>query len=159
MVNTFYPLYSTFFTQLGFDPVMPDVPSKKGMDQKEAAFCYPAELSHGFFYSLLYMDDPPDFIFLPHFKAVPAQKGYSSSQVCPFVQGETFFLRTTFKQKLDELKNRGIKVLTPMLDLTAGLETARKPLIETALKMGVGKKEAKQAFEKACKHRQNVWLK
>jgi len=149
MVNTFYPLYSTFFTQLGFDPVMPDVPSKKGMDQKEAAFCYPAELSHGFFYSLLYMDDPPDFIFLPHFKAVPAQKGYSSSQVCPFVQGETFFLRTTFKQKLDELKNRGIKVLTPMLDLTAGLETARKPLIETALKMGVGKKEAKQAFEKA----------
>lgn len=151
MVNTFYPLYSTFFTELGFEPVMPDSPSKEGMDQKEAAFCYPAELIHGFFHSLIYMENPPEFIFLPHFKAVPAQNGYTSSQVCPFVQGETFFLRTTFRKKLDELKARGTKVLTPLLDLTKGLETAEKPLVETAVKMGVGKKEAKKAFQKALK--------
>ncbi|RZB34591.1 MAG: hypothetical protein SRB1_00359 [Desulfobacteraceae bacterium Eth-SRB1] len=151
MVNTFYPLYSTFFTELGFEPVVPDSPSKEGMDQKEAAFCYPAELTHGFFYSLIYMENPPEFIFLPHFKAVPAQKGYTSSQVCPFVQGETFFLRTAFRKKLDELKAGGTQVLTPLLDLTEGLETARKPLIETAVKMGVGKKEAKNAFQKAVK--------
>ena len=151
MVNTFYPLYSTFFTQLGFEPVVPDSPSKKGMDQKEAAFCYPAELTHGFFHSLIYMENPPEFIFLPHFKAVPAQNGCTSSQVCPFVQGETFFLRTAFREKLDQLKDRGTKVLTPLLDMTEGLETARKPLVETAVEMGVGKKEAKKAFEKALK--------
>ncbi|MEA3428273.1 MAG: acyl-CoA dehydratase activase-related protein, partial [Thermodesulfobacteriota bacterium] len=151
MVNTFYPLYSTFFTELGFEPVVPDSSSKKGMDQKEAAFCYPAELAHGFFHSLIYMEDPPKFIFLPHFKAVPAQKGYTSSQVCPFVQGETFFLRTAFKEKLDELRAGGTKVLTPLLNMTEGLETAGKPLVETAVKMGVGKKEAKNAFQKALK--------
>ena len=151
MVNTFYPLYSTFFTELGFEPVVPDFPSKKGMDQKEAAFCYPAELTHGFFHSLIYMEDPPEFIFLPHFKAVPAQKGCTSSQVCPFVQGETFFLRTTFREKLDELKARETKVLTPLLDLTEGLETAEKPLVETGIKMGVSRKEAKKAFQKALK--------
>ncbi|HUV50942.1 MAG TPA: acyl-CoA dehydratase activase [Anaerolineae bacterium] len=151
LVNTFYPLYSTFFTQLGFEPVVPDSPFKEGMDQKEAAFCYPAELTHGFFYALIYMNNPPEFIFLPHFKAVPAQSCYASSQVCPFVQGETFYLRTTFRKKLDELKSRGTKVLTPLLDLTEGLETAEKPLVETAVKMGVGRKEAGKAFEKALK--------
>ena len=149
LVNTFFPLYSTFFTELGFEPVVPDSPSKKGMDQKEAAFCYPAELTHGFFHSMIYMEDPPEFIFLPHFKAVPAQNGCTSSQVCPFVQGETFFLRTTFRKKLDELKSRGTELLTPLLDLTEGLETAEKPLVETGIKMGVSKKEAKKAFQKA----------
>ncbi|NQT11005.1 MAG: activase, partial [Desulfobacteraceae bacterium] len=151
MVNTFYPLYSTFFTELGFEPVVPDSPSKEGMDQKEAAFCYPAELTHGFFYSLIYMENPPEFIFLPHFKAVPAQNGYTSSQVCPFVQGETFYLKTAFREKLEELKAGGTKVLTPLLDLTKGLETAENPLVETAVKMGVGRKEAGKAFEKALK--------
>ncbi|MDO9565927.1 MAG: acyl-CoA dehydratase activase [Candidatus Desulfaltia sp.] len=151
LVNTFYPLYSTFFTQLGFEPVVPDFPFKEGTDQKEAAFCYPAELAHGFFYALIYMDNPPEFIFLPQFKAVPAQNGYASSQVCPFVQGETFYLGATFRGKLDELKSRGTEVLTPLLDLTEGLETAEKPLVETALKMGVGRKEAGKAFEKALK--------
>jgi len=92
MVNTFYPLYSTFFTELGFEPVMPNSTSKQGMDQKNTAFCFPAELSHGFFYSLITMENPPDFIFLPHFKAVHVPNGHSSSQVCPFVQGETYYL-------------------------------------------------------------------
>jgi predicted nucleotide-binding protein (sugar kinase/HSP70/actin superfamily) len=95
------------------------------------------------------MEDPPEFIFLPHFKAVPAQNGCTSSQVCPFVQGETFFLRTTFRKKLDEIKSRGTELLTPLLDLTEGLETAEKPLVETGIKMGVSKKEAKKAFQKA----------
>ncbi len=151
LVNTFYPLYSTFFTELGFEPVVPEFPSKEGMDQKEAAFCYSAELTHGFFHSLIYIENPPEFIFLPHFKAVPAQNGCTSSQVCPFVQGETFFLRATFREKLDELKARGTKVLTPLLDLTEGLETAEKPLVETGIKMGVSRKEAKKAFQKAIK--------
>ncbi|MBW2576259.1 MAG: activase, partial [Deltaproteobacteria bacterium] len=147
MVNTYYPLYSTFFSELGFEPVVPDSCSQEGIDQRNAAFCYPAELSHGFFHSLLEMEHPPEYIFLPHFKAIPALDGNSSSQVCPFVQGETFYLKATFRQKIDELK--GTKVLTPLLDLTKGLESAKKPLIETAMQMGMKKKEADKAFRKA----------
>lgn len=149
MVNTFYPLYSTFFTELGFEPVLPDTTSKQGIDQKNTAFCFPAELSHGFFYSLITMENPPDFIFLPHFKAVHVPNGYSSSQVCPFVQGETYYLQVTFREKLEELKRKGIKVLSPIINLTKGLENARAPLIETARKMGISRKEADKAFKKA----------
>lgn len=149
MVNTYYPLYSTFFAELGFETVMPDSSSQEGFDQKNAAFCYPAELAHGFFYSLLQMDTPPEFIFLPHFKAVPALDDHTSSQVCPFVQAETFYLQATFREKLEEIKNKGTKVLAPLIDLTRGVESARDGLIATARQMGVGKRPALKAFTKA----------
>ncbi|MBU4013139.1 MAG: activase [Proteobacteria bacterium] len=152
LVNTFYPLYSTFFTELGFEPVVPDSPSKQGIDQRNAAFCFPGELSHGFFYSMITMENPPDYIFLPHLKAVHVPNGYSSSQVCPFVQGETYYLQVTFREKLKELKNKGTKVLSPLINLTKGLENSREPLIETAKKMGISRKEADKAFKKAMQN-------
>lgn len=151
LVNTYYPLYSTFFAELGFEPVVPDRPSQGGIDQRNAAFCYPGELAHGFFYSLLETENLPTFIFLPHFKAVPVTNGYSNSQVCPLVQGEPFYLQAAFKKKLKELKKRGTTVLTPLLDLTGGLKAAEKPLVETAIQMGISKKEARQAFQEALK--------
>jgi len=149
LVNTYYPLYSTFFSELGFDLAVPATPSGRGIDRRGAAFCYPAELAHGFFYSLLTAENPPDFIFLPHFKSIPVPNGYTTTQVCPFVQGETFYLRTTFKEEIEELKKRGVKVLTPLLDLTKGLEAAGEPMVKTAVQMGVSKKAADEAFEKA----------
>ncbi|MBW2100364.1 MAG: activase, partial [Deltaproteobacteria bacterium] len=151
MVNTYYPLYSTFFTELEFEPVIPDLSSQEGIDRKNAAFCYPAEQAHGFFYSLLQLTPPPEFIFLPHFKAVPTSNGHSHSQVCPFVQGETFYLQTTCKEKIDQIKEKGTKMLTPLLDLTKGMAGAEKPLIESAIQMGATRKEAIRAFRKALK--------
>ena len=151
MVNTYYPLYSTFFAELGFEPVLPDAYTQEGIDQRNAAFCYPGELAHGYFHSLLEMKNAPEYIFLPHFKTVPASDGNTSSQVCPFVQGETFYLRATFREKLDALKRRGTKVITPLLDLTKGLKSAKKPLVEAVIQMGVKNKAASAAFETALK--------
>ncbi|MCP4104878.1 MAG: hypothetical protein GY749_04985 [Desulfobacteraceae bacterium] len=149
LVNTYYPLYSTFFEELGFEPVIPNSVSQEGIDKREAPFCYPGELTHGFFHTLLHMEKPPEYIFLPHFKSVPSQNGQTSSQVCPFVQGETFYLQTTFREKLEELKQKGTKLLTPLFNLTKGLETARTPLTETAIMMGADSKKADAAFTKA----------
>lgn len=149
LVNTYYPLYSNFFGELGFETVMPEVISQEGIDQKGAAFCYPVEQAHGFFWSLISGGDVPEFIFLPHFKAVPAENGYMSSQVCPLVQGETFYLQTTFRKKLAEIREKGTKILTPLLDLTKGIESAKEPLIETALSMGSARKPAEMAFIRA----------
>ncbi|MBW2607543.1 MAG: activase [Deltaproteobacteria bacterium] len=149
LVNTYYPLYSTFFTELGFEPVVPDSPSQEGIDQINAPFCYPGELAHGFFHSLLKTENSLDFLFMPHFKAVPASKEYPYSQVCPLVQGETFYLQTAFREKLKEHKRKGTKIISPLLDLTQGLASSKKSLIESAKQMKVGKKEAKEAFKKA----------
>lgn len=152
LINSYYPLYSHFFSELGYEIVMPDTPSQEGIDHKNAAFCYPVELAHGFFYSLLESENPLDYIFLPHFKAVPNENdthSSSQSQVCPLVQGETFYLQTTFRKKIELLARRGTRLLAPLIDLSQGIDAAREPLLETAAKMGVSRKRGGQAFEKA----------
>ncbi|MEN8245536.1 MAG: acyl-CoA dehydratase activase [Thermodesulfobacteriota bacterium] len=149
LVNTYYPLYATFFEELGFETVLPASPAKAGIDRKNASFCHPAELAHGFFYSLINMDNLPEFIFLPHFKAIPTLNSTNSSQVCPLVQGETFYLQATFQKEIDQLKKNGTKVLTPLLDLTEGLDSAETPLIQMAAQMGANREQAKTAFGKA----------
>lgn len=154
LINTYYPLYSNFFSELGYAVILPQAPSQEGIDCRNAPFCYPAELAHGFFYSLIESESRPDYIFLPHFKAIPGEnisKPKSQSQVCPLVQGETFYLQTTFRKKLAQLAQSGTKLLTPLIDLSEGIEAARAPLIQAAIQMGIKPKEAGAAFDKALR--------
>jgi predicted CoA-substrate-specific enzyme activase len=74
LTNTYYPLYSNFFAELGYEISLPAEPAQEGIEQRNAPFCYPAELAHGFFYSLIESGTSLDYIFLPHFKAVPGDK-------------------------------------------------------------------------------------
>jgi predicted CoA-substrate-specific enzyme activase len=152
LVNTYYPLYSQFFGQMGFDIVLPDRVAPEGIDQRGAAFCYPVELAHGYFHSLLECDDPPEFIFLPHFKAVPNLDTVSNgqSQVCPLVQGETYYLQTAFRQTLERLGRSGTRLLTPVLNLGSGIASAQIPLVATARAMGIDERTARKAFEFAA---------
>jgi predicted CoA-substrate-specific enzyme activase len=149
LVNTYYPLYSTFFAELGFEPVICDSYDQEGIDEKDANFCYPAELSHGFFHALINQKRHLDYIFLPHFKATPNADKKTDSQVCPFVQGETFYLQSTFGKGIGELKQRGTKVLMPLLDLTEGLEAAVPSLTATARQMGISSRKAARAMRLA----------
>lgn len=149
LLNTYFPLYSTFFTELGLEVVLPDAPSKKGIEQKGAAFCYPAELAHGFFDSLIKQKTHLDYVFLPHFKAVPSSDGSAYSETCPFVQTESFYLSTAFGKELKQLELSGTKMLTPLIDLTKGLTNARIPLLKTAEAMCFKSSVSSLAFEKA----------
>ena len=151
LTNTYYPLYASFFSLLGYQPVLPQNISPTGIDQRNAPFCYPAELSHGFFHALITADPTPEHIFLPHFKSIPVQNGDRSSQVCPFVQGETFFLQTTFREQLQKLRQKGLMVFQPLLDLKGGLGGARIPMVSAAAEMGIIRKSAERAFDVAFK--------
>jgi predicted CoA-substrate-specific enzyme activase len=149
LVNTYYPLYAHFFSTLGYQPVLPDYPDPEGIDQRNAPFCYPAELAHGFFHDLIGMQPPPEVLFLPHFKSVPNLNGAHDSQVCPLVQGETFYLQTTFRRRIRKLNQQNVRIFAPLIDLTHGIQGARKPLVETAMQMGVSRRKAETAFGKA----------
>ena len=153
-INTYYPLFANFFAELGCSPVIARNLSQKGIDHRNAAFCYPAELSHGFFDALLNQEDAPEFLFLPHFKSMPTQTAGTCSQVCPLAQGETFYLQTTFRERLNEMKANGTRLFDPLIDLTEGLHKARQPLIETARRMGFSLRMARPAFEKALLQQQ-----
>lgn len=149
LTNTYYPLYSNFFAGIGFKPVLSRQPEPEGVDMRNAAFCFPAELSHGYFYSLINEDNPPDFLFLPHVKAISVENGLPNAQVCPFVQGEPYYLSTTFRKRIAELKDKGVRPLSPFIDMTGGLDKAKEPLVDCALEMGVDRKTAEAAFEAA----------
>ncbi|SHJ90043.1 CoA-substrate-specific enzyme activase, putative [Desulfatibacillum alkenivorans DSM 16219] len=149
LTNTYYPLYSHFFANLGLAPVVPDKPSQKGIDAREAAFCYPGELAHGFFHTMIQSDPAPDFIFLPHFKAISITNGFKASQVCPFVQGEPFFLGATFAREIQVLEAQGTKMLTPTLDFSKGVHAARTAMVEAVHAAGIPRSEAREAFDKA----------
>jgi predicted CoA-substrate-specific enzyme activase len=149
LVNTYYPLYSTFFASLGYQPVLPERISPDGIDLSNAPFCYPVELSHGFFHSLITSKASPRHLFLPHFKSIPAQNGDQASLVCPFVQGETFILQTTFRDRIREMKQDGTQILDPLLDLKDGLENARSSLVDAVAQLHIDRQTAEKAFDKA----------
>ncbi|MFZ1985539.1 MAG: acyl-CoA dehydratase activase [Desulfatitalea sp.] len=150
LVHTYFPLYAHFFSALGYAPVLPENPDPDGIDQRNAPFCYPAELAHGFFHDLISREDAPEVLFLPHFKSVPAINGDRNSQVCPLVQGETFYLQSTFRSRIDQLKQRGTRVFNPLIDLADGLAGARTPLVATAVALGISRASAEKAFAKAA---------
>jgi predicted CoA-substrate-specific enzyme activase len=148
-VNTLYPLYHHFFAHIGLRPVFPDKPTQEGIDRRNAAFCYPAELTHGFFDSLIKQNPPVDFIFLPHLRSIPVKNGHNNSQICPFAQGEPFYLKTAFKQEIDTLAQKGTVLLTPLIDMKNDFSDAKRPLIHIADQIGVTQSVAEAAFSRA----------
>ncbi len=161
LVNTYYPLYTTFFQSLGFEVVLPDHAARQGIDQRNSSFCFPGDLAHGFFYNLLESRGDLDYIFLPHFRSVPKidERDSHESQVCPLVQGETFYLRATFDRFLEKHRRNGTRILTPLIDLKEGIDKASDPLVKTALEMGVKKRKAQSAFAEALAAQQQCFAK
>ena len=88
LTNSFYPLYFNFFARLGFRIILGDVPEPDGIDQKQAAFCYPAELSHGFMQNLI--NKKPDYIFLPHVLELHNKNSEFRDKSCVLLQAESY---------------------------------------------------------------------
>lgn len=145
LTYAYYPLYSNFFKKIGFSVVLPDKIDPEGISRIEAAFCLPAELSHGSFLQLL--KQSPDYIFLPHITQIPVANQSSHTKVCVFVQGETYYLQTTFRK---EIENSTTNVLAPVLKMNKAYEDVRDAFLEMAKSMGVAESVAQEAFTYAC---------
>ncbi len=155
LIHTYYPLYAHFFTAVGFEPVLSKTCLPTGIDKKNSSFCYPGELAHGYFEGLLAASSPPDYLFLPHFKALPNDGSARDSQTCPLLQGEPFYLQSAFRSWIEALRKRGLKkVLTPLIDLSQGLSGMEKPLCATAREMGIRPAQARLAFQAALSSQQ-----
>ncbi len=140
LTNTFYPLYYNFFTRLGMRVMLSEQVLEKGTDRKSAAFCYPAEISHGLFQDLI--DKKPDYIFLPVLTGTPVKSGNLLKKTCVFVQAEHAYLQTAFK-------NHGIGIIRPVLDFSRGFEGQKKIFNGIAEELGFNTEEAGEAFDSA----------
>lgn len=155
MMNSYYPLYYHFFSRMGFRVLIADKLNREGMDLKRAPFCYPAEIAHGFFSSLL--NKAPDFLFLPQVKGVETGNGSLQSTTCPLLQGEPYYLSSAFKghKSFNGLMEKG-KILKPVIDFSRGYETAGDVFTAMAKQLGHSPRTAHAAFTQAVNIQQTV---
>lgn len=146
LTHSLYPLYSHFFAELGFSIVLSDEIDPEGISRIESAYCFPAEIGHGAFYNLL--KKKPDYIFLPHVMQVPVKNVPTFSRLCVFVQGEPYYLKTTFRK---EIEASGTVILSPVLRMDKSYQQAGADLAAMAATMGKRQSAARAAYRKACK--------
>jgi len=149
LTNTLFPLYVNFFSHLGFKVILSNKVEKSGLDKIRSSFCYPVEISHGLFQNLL--DREPDYIFLPHITEMnnPNEKGYK--KLCPFVQGETYYIRSAFSgAKLPTL-------ISPVINFAEPREKIRDVFIRIAKQLGKSAREGRKAFDLADKKQSEVY--
>ena len=142
LVNTLFPLYYHFFSLLGFKVILGKDSLKKGIDKKQASFCYPAELAHGIFQGIL--DKKPDYIFLPHVTEVYDSIEKKYNKTCVLLQSEPYYLRSTFKNDLN-----GIRILSPILNFSEGYASCKNNFIKIAVDLGKKTEESSKAFDYA----------
>jgi predicted CoA-substrate-specific enzyme activase len=143
LTNTLFPLYFNFFTQLGYRVVLGDNVKQLGIEKKESAFCFPVELAHGFFQDLI--DRKVDYIFLPHVLEVYNRDNKFFDRTCVLLQSEPYYLKTTFKEDLDE-----IQILSPVISFANGYENAKDRFIKLAKELGKDKALASSAYDYAA---------
>jgi len=146
LTNTFYPLYSTFFTTLGFDIVLSPSVDTDGIKRKRSSFCYPAEIAHGALHSLLNVE--PDFLFLPkivelYVEGMPDRRAEHQC-TCLLLQCEPYYLKSAFKDMLHKTK-----LLSPIIDFSKGYESMEGMFIKLARDCGAGADSGKKAFNAA----------
>jgi len=138
LMHTYFPFFNAFFKELGHRVVLPDEVDPFGVDMQGAAFCYPVEIAHGFFVDLLRKD--PDLLFLPHIRGVPTDKENPNTCTCVFVQGEPFYLASTFEESASK------KIITPYLDLSRGIEPKSDEFVKVAVEIGLTEDDGRRAF-------------
>ncbi|MGA2508344.1 MAG: acyl-CoA dehydratase activase, partial [Chitinispirillaceae bacterium] len=145
LTHSLYPLYSNFFNRIGFSIVFSDEIDRAGIARIEAAFCLPAEITHGSFYNLLLKK--PDYIFMPQVSQLPVPKVPTWSRTCVFVQGEPYYLRTTFRS---EIEQSATVLLSPVLRMDGSYEAAEDAVAAMARSMGITEIVARGAWRFAC---------
>ncbi|MBD3317861.1 MAG: activase [Chitinivibrionales bacterium] len=145
MAHQLYPLFSNFFSGMGFRVVMSNPGEEPASSRADAAFCLPAHIAHAGFQDLL--DRKVDYVFVPQIMTVPVANVPTYSRACVFVQGEPYYLKTTFRR---EIAQSGCRILSPVLKMQKGYENAMAPLTAIAVEMGVSEKTARHAWSYAC---------
>jgi predicted CoA-substrate-specific enzyme activase len=141
--NTLHPLYRRFFAGIGWRTVLPDEVREEGKARKGAAFCHPAEIAHGYFEDLLRKS--PDAIFLPQVLGMEVADEGARKRLCPFVQGEPWYLRSAFALR----NGHGRRILSPVLDFAGGIESQRDAFVRIGSDLGATARRSRESFDAA----------
>ncbi|HVN33362.1 MAG TPA: anhydro-N-acetylmuramic acid kinase, partial [Thermoanaerobaculaceae bacterium] len=137
--HSLFPLYSTFFSGLGWEVVLSGV-DPRGDLKSHSGFCLPAQIAHGAMLDLGRRG--VGRVFLPHVVRMPKEGPCRDSYLCPITQGGPYYLAKAFPDT---------RRLTPVLDFTGGYETS--PALETMAvrELGASRERAAQAWAAAVR--------
>jgi predicted CoA-substrate-specific enzyme activase len=147
--HTIYPLYYSFFTNLGFRVVLSDKIDETGLEREHTSFCYPVQVALGLFADLI--GKKPDYYFIPEIFEMYVEDAehhrIDFNCTCAFVSGEPFYLKQAFKDLIEP-----DKLITPFFNFANGFDKEEIKFIEVAAKMGIRDETiVKEAFHNALK--------
>jgi predicted CoA-substrate-specific enzyme activase len=144
LTHTLYPLFSTFFDELGYEVILSDIDEEREL-QTNAPFCFPIQILHGAVLDLIKKE--VDMIFVPHMHGLPTEGKWMDATFCPVTQGSPYFIKQAFKEA---------KFLSPLLSFARGYGS-NKSLVKMAVKeLNQPKTLAEQAFKKAISKQKAV---
>lgn len=137
--HSLFPLYSTFFSQLGMEVVLSNV-DPRGDLTSNSGFCFPAQIAHGALLDLVKKD--VGLIFIPQVMRMPHPNSCRESYLCPITQAEPYFLSKAFPHS---------RLLSPVLDFTNGYRSSPALVDAAVQELGVSRHEAEQAWTDAVR--------
>ncbi|MBT9168527.1 MAG: 2-hydroxyisocaproyl-CoA dehydratase activator [Syntrophomonadaceae bacterium] len=146
MFNEYFPLFNTFFSELGFKVVTSDISNRQiirhGLENTLSEICFPFKVAHGHVLDLL--DKDVDYIFLPAILSCDmGGEAFRESKTCPYLQATP----EIFDGALN-LKEKGIKLLTPRLHLKDGYYNLNGALIRIGRELDKDPGEVEKALNK-----------
>jgi predicted CoA-substrate-specific enzyme activase len=137
--HSLHPLYATFFAALGMEVVVSGIDGDGDM-KSNSGFCFPAQLAHG---AVLDLERRKvEVVFLPHVTRMPHPSACRDSLLCPITQASPYFLAKAFPNT---------RVLSPVLDFTAGYERCAALVDFAERELGVRREAAEQAWLEATR--------
>jgi predicted nucleotide-binding protein (sugar kinase/HSP70/actin superfamily) len=142
--HSLFPLYSTFFSQIGMNVVLSDV-DPRGDLASYSGFCFPAQIAHGAVLDLVKKD--VSLIFIPHVVRMPHPNQCKDSYLCPITQAGPYFLAKAFPDR---------HLLSPVLEFINGYESC-SALVDMAVgDLGVMRELATSAWAAAVQAQTNA---
>jgi predicted CoA-substrate-specific enzyme activase len=147
LIHTLYPLYSHFFAGIGCRIVLSPGVDDGGIKRKGSSLCYPFEIAHGAFASLL--GQRPDVLFMPRVIEMPVdgcplvQKEHQCT--CQLLQGEAYCLKSAFKGEVGSLP-----LMSPDLNFAPGYLAELETFVGVARRLGVERARAAEAYKSAA---------
>ncbi len=154
----FYPFWSAFFDNLGFEVVLSDKTNKKilsdGLSSVIAETCFPMKAMLGHIQNLT--DKGVDYLFLPTIRDMPAKEDAikgdrRGSYPCPFVQGIPFVVKSA-------LDLSGVQVLDPIINFSFEGYARSKQLMDLGRELGKGRRSIKDAVNIAYRAQKEYYF-
>ncbi|UCC60901.1 MAG: CoA activase [Dehalococcoidia bacterium] len=141
-----FPLWGTFFQELGLKVVLSDKTNRrlinKGLQLILAEMCYPVKVAYGHVENLIEKD--VDYVFLPNvidleMTANDVDRSYN----CPYIQGIPFMIGPAFEDR--------VKILKPTIYMAEENYNLKQQMVELGQKLGKTAGDATRAADAAIK--------